>query len=74
MIKVDVTKGDDPLHEALLKQYEVKGVPTIVFLDAGGKERTDLRLVDFLAPEPFLNHMAAMKQALSAQQPEKGIQ
>jgi len=58
MIKVDVTQGGDPLHERLLKQYDVKGVPTIVFLDARGEERADLRMVDFLPPEPFLNRMA----------------
>ncbi len=34
MIKVDVTQAGDPLQEQLLKQYGVKGVPTIVFLDA----------------------------------------
>jgi thiol:disulfide interchange protein DsbD len=57
MIKVDVTRGGNPIHERLLKQYGVKGVPTVVFLDARGKERTGLRLVDFLPPEPFLGHM-----------------
>jgi thioredoxin:protein disulfide reductase len=62
MIKVDVTRGGDPLHETLLKQYGVKGVPTVVFLDATGRERTDLRLVDFLPPEPFVHHMAELKE------------
>lgn len=62
MVKVDVTKGGDPLHEELLKQYGVKGVPTIVFLDAWGRERKDLRLVDFLPPEPFLDRMAEVKK------------
>jgi thiol:disulfide interchange protein DsbD len=57
MVKVDVTKGGNPYHEELLKKYDVKGVPTIVFLDAEGKERTDLRLVDFLPPDKFLAHM-----------------
>ena len=28
MVKVDVTEGGNPLHERLLKQYGVKGVPT----------------------------------------------
>jgi thiol:disulfide interchange protein DsbD len=58
MIKVDVTTGGNPFHEKLLEQYNVRGVPTVVFVDGDGKERTDLRLVDFLPPEPFLNHMA----------------
>jgi thiol:disulfide interchange protein DsbD len=61
MIKVDVTRGGNPIHERLLKQYGVKGVPTVVFLDARGKERTGLRLVDFLPPEPFLGHMSGIR-------------
>jgi thioredoxin:protein disulfide reductase len=62
MIKVDVTKGGNPLYERLLTQYEVKGVPTIVFLDAGGKERRNLRLVDFIPPDQLLGRMAALKK------------
>jgi len=42
----------------LLKEYGVKGVPTIVFLDPNGKERRDLRLVDYLPPDQFLGRMA----------------
>ena len=57
MVKVDVTKGGNPYHEELLKEYGVKGVPTIVFLDAEGQERTDLRLVDYLPANQFLMHM-----------------
>jgi len=57
MVKVDVTKGGNPYYEELLRKYSVKGVPTIVFLDAEGKERTDLRLVDFLPADKFLIRM-----------------
>jgi thiol:disulfide interchange protein DsbD len=57
MVKVDVTKGDNPYHEELLKKYDVKGVPTIVFLDIDGNERADLRLVDFLPADQFLIRM-----------------
>ena len=60
LIKVDVTKGGDPLHERLLRQYNVKGVPTIVFIDARGQERFDLRLVDFMPPDQFLNHISGL--------------
>lgn len=62
MVKVDVTKGGNLFHEQLLKQYDVKGVPTIVFLDAKGAERTDLRLVDFLQPNQFLVNMSSAKK------------
>ncbi|PTN36347.1 cytochrome C biogenesis protein [Desulfonatronum sp. SC1] len=57
MIKIDVTRGGNPLHERLLREYRVRGVPTIVFLDARGRERPDLRLVDFLEPEAFARRM-----------------
>jgi thioredoxin:protein disulfide reductase len=60
MVKVDVTKGGNPDHERLLRQYGVKGVPTIVFLDENGTERADLRLVDFLPPDQFMGRMAAL--------------
>jgi len=62
MVKVDVTKGGNPFNEQLLKQYDIKGVPTIVFLDAFGVERTDLRLVDFFPPDKFLVNMSSVKQ------------
>ena len=63
LIKVDVTKGGNPEHENLLQEYNVKGVPTIVFLDAQGRERLDLRLVDYMPPDHFLNHMAGLIEA-----------
>ncbi|PIU31052.1 MAG: cytochrome C biogenesis protein, partial [Syntrophobacteraceae bacterium CG07_land_8_20_14_0_80_61_8] len=63
MVKVDVTTGGNPVHERLLQQYEVKGVPTIVFLDTGGNERRDLRLVDFLPADQFLGRMAQLKKS-----------
>lgn len=57
MVKVDLTRGDNPLYRQLVKDYEVKGVPTIVFIDASGGERRDMRLVDFMKPADFLKHL-----------------
>ena len=68
MVKVDLTRKGDPVHERLLQQYGVKGVPTIIFLNRRGKERQDLRLVDFLPANQFLNRMAeAKKNSVSRQ-------
>jgi thiol:disulfide interchange protein DsbD len=47
----------------LLQQYEVKGVPSVVFLDTDGKEKRDLRLVDYLPPDQFLGRMAELKKS-----------
>jgi thiol:disulfide interchange protein DsbD len=62
MIKVDLTRKGNPVHEKLLSQYGVKGVPTVIFLDREGRERRDLRLVDFLPPDQFLVRMAEAKK------------
>ena len=66
MVKVDVTKGGNAYHEELLQKYGIKGVPTIIFIDAAGLERTDLRLVDYLPADQFLAQM--QKLASPAQQ------
>ena len=61
MIKVDLTRRGTPDTERLLQRFEVKGVPTVVFLDRRGQERRDLRLVDYLPPDQFLIRMAEIK-------------
>lgn len=65
MIKVDVTKGGNPIHERLLQEYGVKGVPTVVFMNADGKERRDLRLLDFLPPDQMLTRMSRLQKDCS---------
>jgi thiol:disulfide interchange protein DsbD len=54
MVKIDLTAGDNPVYQQLVKDYEVKGVPTVVFLDPNGSERHDMRLVDFMPPPEFM--------------------
>jgi thioredoxin:protein disulfide reductase len=65
MIKVDVTKGGNPTHERLLQEYAIEGVPTVVFLNADGKECHDLRLLDFLPPDQMLNRMSRLQNNCS---------
>jgi thiol:disulfide interchange protein DsbD len=60
MIKVDLTQKGNPLYTRVLGHYDIKGVPTLVFLDGQGKEREDLRLVDFLPPEQMLPRLDAV--------------
>ena len=62
MIKVDLTRKSNPVYEQLLKQYEIKGVPTVIFLDRQGDERSDLRLVDFIPTDQFLIRMAETRK------------
>jgi len=61
MVKVDLTEKGGQNYDRLLSEYNVKGVPTVVFIDNLGKERKDLRLVDFIQPDEFLIRMVSLK-------------
>jgi thiol:disulfide interchange protein DsbD len=65
MVKIDLTRSGNKLHESLVEEYNVKGVPTVVFLDPRGKESEYLRLVDFLPPAGFLQRMKAAQEEIS---------
>lgn len=62
MIKVDLTSKGNHDRDRLLKKYNVKGVPTIVFLDKRGEERRELRVLDFLPADQFLVRMAEVRK------------
>lgn len=63
MVKVDLTRKGNSLNEKLVAQYSIKGVPTLVFFDSGGRERMDLRLVDFIPADQFLSRMTQARQS-----------
>ncbi len=63
MVKVDLTKKGNPLYEKLVALYAIKGVPTVVFFDGHGRERADLRLVDFIPADQFLSRMTQAMQS-----------
>lgn len=50
-VKVDATDDEDPKIVALMKKYEVKGLPTVILVDSEGKEQK--RFVDYVAPKEF---------------------
>jgi thiol-disulfide isomerase/thioredoxin len=62
-LKLDLTRSDRGSEAARAKdRFRIRGVPTIIFLDGAGKERTELRLEGFEKPDGFL---ARMKQVES---------
>lgn len=46
LVQADVT-ANSAEHRALLKRFRLFGPPGIIFFDAGGRERTDVRVIGF---------------------------
>jgi thiol:disulfide interchange protein DsbD len=57
LFKADMTRAGDPETVALAKEFEILGVPTVIFLDERGRERRELRLVGFEDAGPFLKRL-----------------
>lgn len=57
LFKADMTRSASPEVVALSEKYAILGVPTIIFLDAAGQERQELRLVGFEDADAFLKRL-----------------
>jgi thiol:disulfide interchange protein DsbD len=57
MLKGDLTVGTDPKVKAMYAKFGVKGVPTLVFLAADGREMAELRGTGFENKEVFMPKM-----------------
>ena len=55
-MRLDLTRRR-PIQNRVLKQYGVKGVPTIIFLNKEGKEEKDLRVETYVGRFEFLDRM-----------------
>ena len=59
-IKADVTQNNE-LNQSLLQRYGVVGPPTVVFLDANGRELRELRLVGYEKADEFLARLKKIR-------------
>jgi thiol:disulfide interchange protein DsbD len=64
-LNVDLTRGGDPQKERLVRRYNIQGVPTILFLDPGGEEKEDLRVMEYMPPDKFLARMDELKKLIA---------
>jgi thiol:disulfide interchange protein DsbD len=60
-VKADLTNDQDPLVQKLTKDYSIVGVPTIVLIDASGKEVSAERLTGFEEAKPFLDRLQRVR-------------
>ena len=56
---IDATDKKDPVANALLEKYDVKGLPTVLFLHPDGTVRDELTLTGFEPADKFLPRMQA---------------
>ncbi len=64
-IKVDLTKEDDDAAQASIEEFQIEGVPTILFLDRDGKEIKPMRTAGYIGPDEFLLLLKAYESELS---------
>ncbi len=57
-LRLDLTQHQS-VQEEVLTLFEVKGVPTVIFLDKKGRERRDLRIESLVEREEFLRRVKA---------------
>jgi thiol:disulfide interchange protein DsbD len=57
-LRMDATNQDDPQVQQILQQYDIEGLPTIVFLDSHGQEIKDSRVIGLVTPQEFLQALA----------------
>ncbi|TKI08493.1 protein-disulfide reductase DsbD [Martelella alba] len=58
-LRADVT-ANTAAQKALLSQYRVLGLPTIVFLDADGREIPDSRVTGYMDADDFTRHLRSI--------------
>ncbi len=58
-LRVDLTKSG-PAETALNDRFSVRSVPTIIFIDAAGKEREDLRVAGFVDARELHRRLAEL--------------
>ena len=56
MVKVDCTAPDENIR-GFMNQFQVTGMPTLVFLNLEGEELKQLREIGFINPEAFVKRM-----------------
>jgi thioredoxin:protein disulfide reductase len=56
MIRIDMTKKH-PNQDELQGRYQIKGFPTIIFINRDGVVETELRIESFVSPDVIIDRM-----------------
>jgi thiol:disulfide interchange protein DsbD len=61
MLKADLTKGNSPDVKRMIAEFQIKGVPTIVFIGSEGQEVPGLRINQFEKADVVLARMDELR-------------
>ncbi|PIQ86049.1 MAG: cytochrome C biogenesis protein [Candidatus Omnitrophica bacterium CG11_big_fil_rev_8_21_14_0_20_45_26] len=67
-LKIDLTRMGSPESVEMVERFNLVGVPTVIFLDAAGKEVPETRISGFVTPEELLeiiSHIPAAESSAS---------
>ncbi len=59
-VKIDATRHDNEKVNALLQQFGIVGLPTLIILQPDGQEITDLRTVGYISPDHLEKKLRAI--------------
>jgi thiol:disulfide interchange protein DsbD len=60
-LKMDVTTGPPANARTFVQKWQVRGVPTIIFLDQAGRWIPELTIVGYVGPEVLLDRLKLAK-------------
>jgi thiol:disulfide interchange protein DsbD len=58
-----MTQSNTPAASSLAFCYRIFGFPTLVFIDSDGRERQDLRIVEFVPPTVVADRLKKLKES-----------
>ena len=57
MLRADLTKFASPPVEKIKQTFNIKGLPTVIFIDSNGEENKNLRVIGFVDGDDFARRM-----------------
>ncbi|CAH9068415.1 Thiol:disulfide interchange protein DsbD [Pseudoalteromonas holothuriae] len=60
LLKLDLTQNDEKSIE-IMQEFNVFGLPTMLFFDSQGNELSELRVTGFMGPQPFSAHLKKVR-------------
>ncbi len=58
-MRLDLTRSQ-PFHDALMRKYQIRGIPTAVFINWQGVEEKRLRAIGFVGKDKFLKRLKVL--------------